>query len=106
MSQKRKIWDSEEGRCNGKTCVPANEADLLHCGRAQYNIKPVHLHLYMAVNISRDCEAPREDKSSLFQIKDGLILAIKTQLLGLYNGIIMKSPNSLWVITEDTNTSC
>lgn len=106
MFQKRKIWDSEEGRRNGKTCVLANEADLFHSGGAQYNINPVHLYLYMTVNISRDCEVPREDKSSLFQIKDGLILAIKTQLLWLYNGITMKSPNSLWVITEDTNMSC
>lgn len=105
MFQKTKIWDSEERRCNEKTCVLANEAGLLHRGRAQYNIKPVHLYLYMTVNISRDCEAPREDKP-LFQIKDGLVLAIKTQLLWLYNGIIMESPNSLWVITEDTNTSC
>lgn len=104
--RKEKIWDSEEGQCDGKTQFLANEADLLHCGRAQYNINPVHLYLYMTVNTSRDCEVPREDKSSLFQLKEGLILAIKTQLLWLYNGIIMRSPNSLWVTTEDTNMSC
>ena len=106
MFQKRKLWDCEEGQCNGKTCVLANEADLLRCGRAQYNVKIVHFYLSMTVNISRDHKAPREDKSSLFQINDGLILAIKTQLVWLYNGIIMKSPSSLWVISEEMNMSC